>query len=171
MKNHRHDEKRTFTAESSAIQNQIGGKTMKRKMIVLLAALFALAAPLAAFAAMEHGDQGKKEKMDHSQMKDMKHGGHGGMEMHGDMAMLGEQTKDGVKAMAHLNDVKEAMAKVGMKETHLFMVAFVDAAGEPVTEGTVAVKFKDGAGQEIGRVKLLGMEGHLGADIVLEKAG
>ena len=144
---------------------------MKRKMIVLLAALFALAAPLTAFAAMEHGDHGKKEKMDHSQMKDMKHGEHGGMGMHGDMVMLGEQTEGGVKAMAHLNDVKEAMAKMGMKETHHFMVAFVDDSGEQITEGTVAVKIKDAAGKESGPVKLMGMEGHFGADIVLEKAG
>ena len=144
---------------------------MKRKMIVLLAALFALAAPLTAFAAMEHDDHGKKEKMDHSQMKDMKHGEHGGMGMEGDMVMLGEQTKEGVKAMAHLNDVKEAMAKVGMKETHHFMVAFVDDSGEQVTEGAVAVKIKDASGKEIGPVKLMGMDGHFGADIVLEKAG
>jgi hypothetical protein len=140
---------------------------MKRKMIVLFAALFALAAPLAAplaaFAAMEHGDHGK--------MEGMKHGEHGGMGMEGDMVMLGEQTKEGVKAMAHLNDVKEAMAKMGMKETHHFMVAFVDDSGEQLTEGTVAVKIKDAAGKESGPVKLMGMEGHFGADIVLEKAG
>jgi hypothetical protein len=144
---------------------------MKRKMIVLFAALFALAAPLTAFAAMEHGDHGEKEKMDHAQMKDMKHGEHDGMGMEGDMVMLGEQTEGGVKAMAHLNDVREAMAKVGMKETHHFMVAFVDDSGEQVTEGTVAVKIKDPAGNETGPVKLMGMEGHFGADIVLEEAG
>jgi hypothetical protein len=63
------------------------------------------------------------------------------------------------------------MAKMGMKETHHFMVAFVDAAGEPVTEGNVAVKIKDPAGKESAPVKLMGMEGHFGADIVLEKAG
>jgi hypothetical protein len=145
---------------------------MKRKTIVLLlAALFALAAPLAAFAAMEHEDQGKKEGMDHGKMEGMKHGEHGGMGMHGAMVMLGEQTQDGVKAMAHLNDVKEAMAKVGMKETHHFMVAFVDAAGKQIIEGNVAVKIKDPAGNEMGPVKLMGMEEHFGADIVLEKAG
>lgn len=141
---------------------------MKRKMIVLLAALFAFSAPLAASAAMDHGDHGKKKKMDHGKMAAMDHGEHGGMDMKGDMVMLGDQTVDGVKAMAHLNDVKEAMAKVGMKETHHFMVAFVDDSGEPITEGSVAVKIKDPAGNESAPVRLMGMDGHFGADIVLQ---
>jgi hypothetical protein len=74
--------------------------------------------------------------------------------------------------MAHLNDVKAAMAKIGMKETHHFMVAFLDtASGNPVTEGTVAVKIKNPAGKEGDAIKLMGMEGHFGADIVLPEKG
>jgi hypothetical protein len=51
------------------------------------------------------------------------------------------------------------------------MVAFVDAAGKPVTEGTVAVKIKNPAGKEGKAIKLMGMEGHFGADIVLPEKG
>jgi hypothetical protein len=142
-----------------------------KKLNAILVTLSLLALPLTAGAMEGHGTHGKTEKMEHGSMKEMKHGEHGGMEMHGGMIMLGEQTKAGVKAMAHLNDVKEAMAKTGMKETHHLMVAFVDDSGEPVTEGTVAVKIKDAAGNESGPVKLMGMEGHFGADIVLEKSG
>jgi len=129
-----------------------------RKTIVLLAALFALSVPLAAVAAMEHG---KMEGMEHS-----------GMMMEGGMIMLGDETEDGVKAMAHLKDVKEAMAKMGMKETHHFMIAFVDTAtGKAVESGTVAVKIEDPSGKEGKAIKLMGMQGHFGADIVLPEKG
>lgn len=138
-----------------------------KKVNAILAALFLIGLPLAA-GAMEHG---KMEKMEHGSMEGMKHGEHSGMMMGEGMVMLGEETEEGVKAMAHLNDVKAAMAKMGMKETHHFMVAFVDAAGKPVTEGTVAVKIKDPAGKEGGAIKLMGMEGHFGADIVLPEKG
>ena len=50
---------------------------------------------------MNHGSMGKGN-MDH-----------GGMGMHGDMIMLGDAEQDGVKAMAHLMDVKAQMAKMG----------------------------------------------------------
>jgi hypothetical protein len=134
---------------------------MMRKFIVLLAVLFVSALPTAGFAAMhEHGEHGKTGEMKHE-----------GMMMGKGMVMLGEETEDGVKAMAHLNDVKDAMAKMGMKETHHFMVAFVDAAGNPITEGTVAVKIEDPAGKTGEPIKLMGMEGHFGADIVLADKG
>lgn len=141
-----------------------------KKMNAILVALFLMGLPLAS-GAMEGMEHGKTEKMEHGSMEGMKHGERGGMMMGEGMIMLGEETEEGVKAMAHLNDVKEAMAKMGMKETHHFMVAFVDEAGEQITEGTVAVKIKGPAGKEIGPVKLMGMEGHFGADIVLEEAG
>jgi hypothetical protein len=136
-----------------------------KKVNALLAALFLLSLPLAA-GAMEGMKHDKMEKMEHGSMKGMEHG-----KMMEGMIMLGEETEEGVKAMAHLNDVKEAMAKMGMKETHHFMVAFVDAAGKPVTEGTVAVKIKNPAGKEGKAIKLMGMEGHFGADIVLPEKG
>lgn len=138
-----------------------------KKVNVLLVVLFLLSLPLAA-GAMEEMEHGKMEKMEHGSMEGMKQGG---MMMGEGMIMLGEETEEGVKAMAHLNDVKAAMAKMEMKETHHFMVAFVDAAEEPVTEGTVAVKIKNPAGKEGKAIKLIGMEGHFGADIVLPGKG
>jgi len=133
-----------------------------RKFTVLLAVLIISALPIAVSAAMhEHGEHGKMEGMKHE-----------GMMTEKGMIMLGDQTVEGVKAMAHLNDVKDAMAKMGMKETHHFMAAFVDtASGNPITEGTVAVKIKNPAGKESEPVKLPGMEGHFGADIVLPEKG
>lgn len=136
-----------------------------KQLNAILVAIFLLGLPLAA-GAMSH------EKHEHGKMEGMKHEGHAGMKMEEGMVMVGEETEEGVKAMAHLNDVKAAMAKVGMKETHHFMVAFVDtASGEQITEGTVAVKIKDPAGKEGDPVKLMGMEGHFGADIVLPEKG
>jgi hypothetical protein len=132
-----------------------------KKVNAILVALFLLGLPLAAGAmeGMKHDEHGKMEGMKHEGM------------MEEGMVMLGEETEEGVKAMAHLNDVKAAMAKMGMKETHHFMVAFVDAAGKQITEGTVAVKIKNPAGKEGGAIKLMGMEGHFGADIVLPEKG
>jgi hypothetical protein len=148
---------------------------MKKRLTVLLSILCALSLPLVATAAMhEHGSMEKMEGMEHGKMEGMKHEGmeHGSMMMEKGMVMLGEKTEDGVKAAAHLNDVKEAMAKMGMKETHHFMVMFMDAkTGEPITEGTVAVKIEGPAGKTSDPVKLMGMEGHFGADIVLAEKG
>ena len=133
-----------------------------KKLNAILVALVLLGLPLAAGAmeGMKHGEHDKMEGMKHE-----------GMMMGKDMIMLGEETEEGVKAMAHIQDVKAAMAKMGMKETHHFMVAFVDADGKQITEGTVAVKVKDPAGKEGDPVKLMGMEGHFGADIILPEKG
>ncbi len=140
------------------------------KMVnALLAALFLLSLPLAV-GAMEGMKQDKMEKMEHGSMAGMKHG-EGDMTMGEGMIILGEETEEGVKAMAHLNNVKDTMAKMGMKETHHFMVAFVDTAGKLVTEGTVAVKIKNPAGKEGKAIKLMEMEGHFGADIELPENG
>lgn len=135
-----------------------------RKLTVLLAVLSVCALPLGA-AAMSH------EKHEHGGTM-MEHKEHGAMMMEGGMAMLGDQTVDGVKAMAHLNDVKEAMAKIGMKETHHFMVAFVDTkTGKPIEAGTVAVKIEGPKDFKAGPIELKGMEGHFGADIILAENG
>lgn len=131
-----------------------------KKLNVILVALFLLGLPLTA-GAMSH------EKREHGKT----HQDHAGMKMEAGMVMLGEETAEGVKAMAHLNDVKAAMAKIGMQETHHFMAAFVDAAGNQITEGTVALKIVDPDGKESAPVKLVGMDGHFGADIVLSAKG
>lgn len=87
------------------------------------------------------------------------------------MIMLGDQVVDGVKADAHLNDVKEAMAKMGMKETHHLMVMFKDETGKVVEAGTVALKVKGPDKIESAAIPLMGMGGHFGADIVLGTPG
>ncbi|NJC87496.1 MAG: hypothetical protein FIB02_03035 [Desulfuromonas sp.] len=134
--------------------------------VLILAVL--VAAPLPVLAAMhEHGGSSSMGSMDHGSMK---------MDDHGGMkdaatAMLGDQTVEGVKAMAHLKDVKAAMSKMGMKETHHFMVNFLGKDGKPITEGTVAVKIKSPAGKEGEAIALMGMQGHFGADVVLAEQG
>lgn len=137
---------------------------MKRFTTMIVALLALSAAPAMAM----HHDKGD-------------HGGHGGGASMGSMdhagmmdagtAMVGEQTVEGVKAMAHVRDVKAAMAKMGMKETHHFMVNFAGKDGKPVTEGTVAVKIKEPSGKERDAAQLMGMQGHFGADVVLADKG
>lgn len=137
---------------------------MKRFTTMMAALLVLSAAPAMAM----HHEQGG-------------HGGHGGGASMGSMehagmmdagtVMVGEQSVEGIKAMAHVRDVKAAMARMGMKETHHFMVNFVGKDGKPITEGTVAVKIKSPAGKEGEPIQLMGMQGHFGADIVLADKG
>ena len=126
----------------------------RRSLAALVAGLFLLTIPLAALA-MDHG---KMEGMD------------GGM-MDG-MVMLGNQTVDGVKAMAHLKDIHEAMAKMGMDKTNHLMVMFMDTkTGQPISEGSAAVKIKDPSGEVSEPIMLMGMPGGFGADITLPQKG
>jgi hypothetical protein len=151
-----------------------GGFPMKRTFTLLIVALFLAAAPLSVNAKTQgHGSSG--------------HGGHSGHgnaapaaaahEQHGDhahdyMEKLGVEVVDGVKAAAHLDDVREAMAKAGMKETHHLMVFFLeDKSGAPIETGTAALKIKGPNGKETGPIRMVGMEGHFGADIVLTEPG
>ena len=144
---------------------------MKKTLVKILVALFVISMPLGAMATSHgHGDHGKKVSED---TKGHEGHGHGSQEMQGGMVMLGDAVKDDVKGAAHLKDVSEAMAKLGMKENFHFMIMFMDTkTGKPIEEGTVAVKITDPKGKEIGApVELLGMDGHFGADITLTEKG
>lgn len=102
------------------------------------------------------------------------HGGHGAAghaAMEDGMVMLGEQTVDGVKAVATIKDVRDVMAKAGMKETHHLQILFTDAKGKTVTSGTVAVKMTSPAGGDVGPLALAGMDGHFGVDLTLAAPG
>ena len=102
------------------------------------------------------------------------HSGHGTAkgDMHKEMITVGEQTVDGVKAIVYLNDVKATMAKMGMKETHHLMIHFYNAKdGKTMEEGVVAVKIKGPDGKEGGALKMIGMDEHFGADIILDQKG
>lgn len=151
---------------------------MKKKLVKILFAMFVVSVPVGAMAmSHDHGDHGKKAmKMEDSGISDMKmedHGDHGAMMMKGDMAMLGDEVKDDVKGFAHIKDVSEAMARMGMKENYHFMIMFMDTkTGKPIETGTAAVKITDPAGKDTAApVELMAMDGHFGADILLDQKG
>lgn len=105
-------------------------------------------------AGMDHGTMSKKG------------------DVHKGMLTVGEQTVDGVKAVVYLNDVKTTMAKMGMKETHHLMIHFYNSKdGKTIEEGVVAVKIKGPDGKEGGAIKMIGMDAHFGADVILEQKG
>ncbi|BCR05079.1 hypothetical protein DESUT3_21480 [Desulfuromonas versatilis] len=146
---------------------------MKAITVIAAAVLFGLSLPLSA-AAMSHEKGELEHGQGHEKMEHQGHGAmeHGGMMMEGDMVMLGESTENGIKAMAHLKDVKAAMSKMGMTETHHFMVMFMDTAtGKPVESGMAAIKIKGPDGMKSEPIKLMGMEGHFGADVTLAAPG
>lgn len=98
--------------------------------------------------------------------------GHMGMTMTAGMEMLGTKTLEGVKAMAHISDISEAMAAAGMKQTHHLMVAFEDTAKmSAIDTGRVAVRILTPGGQTLPAVPLQGMEGAFGGDIELSEKG
>ncbi len=156
---------------------------MKIIGLTLLIAAFLLT-PTFGFASGEHGMEHGKKDMEHGkkmspEAKEMAHGhgeaegmAHLGMSTDGKMIMLGVEEVDGVKGMAHLNDVRKQMAEHGMKQTHHIMVAFEDvASGDAIESGTVAVKIEDPDEMVSEAIKLSGMDGHFGTDITLDKKG
>ena len=146
------------------------------KKIILITILFALVMAPASLLAMDHGS---KKSMDHDGMdhKSMDHGSmdHKSMGSHGDMMMLGSEVVEGVKAEARIKDTSEAMAKMGMDHTHHLMVSFVkeghDAKKVAIENGTVAIKVKNPDGSETKPLKMMGMAGAFGADLVLKEKG
>lgn len=131
---------------------------MKQHLLALLV-ITALALPAGA-QAMKHGDG---EKMEHGSMS--------GMDMGGAMIMLEDQEVDGVMGSAHLMDVKAKMAEHGMKMTHHIMVGFMNAAGDEISSGQVALKIKSPDGTVSQATRMMGMTGQFGVDINLDQKG
>jgi len=142
---------------------------MKTTTCAILSVLL-LTLPLGALAAsQEHGGSATMQEGKVMPQGDTKMDG---MTMGGEMIMLGETTVDGVKGMAHLNDVGAAMAKMGMKETHHLMVMFNDGGtGAAIAEGTAAVKVTDPAGKESESIAMMAMDGQFGVDLALTEKG
>lgn len=137
---------------------------MKRSLITL-STLALLHLPV--FAAEQNHNS-------HDQHAMPQHSGHAAMEKaRTQTTMLGEQTVDGVKCKAMVNDVGAAMAEMGMKENYHFMVMFNDAAtGAAIEQGTVAVKITDPKTGKAGDpIALMGMGNHFGADVSLPEKG
>lgn len=145
----------------------------KQLMILITAALLAIsstgfAMDHSSMSGMDHGKKMDDKTMDHGSMPEMNHDS---MAMGGKMIMLGTEEVDGVKGMFHLNDVREQMAAHGMSQTHHLMGAFEGADGKAIETGTVAVKVTDPAEQTGDAVQLMGMDGHFGVDLTLDKKG
>ena len=134
---------------------------MKRTLMTL-ACCSLLTLPISAWAVHHDHGQHAMESADHEGMQ----------MMNTDSIMLGEETVDNVKAMAHLNDVGEALAKMGKKENYHFMVMFSDAVTNgAIDQGTVAMKITGPVGQAGSPIPLMGMGGHFGADVGLTEKG
>mgnify|MGYP006995560522 FL=1 len=89
-----------------------------------------------------------------------------------EQVMLENNTSNGVMAMAHLQDITKKMVKYNQDKTHHLMIMFKDASSETIFDsGLVAVKVIDPAGTESPAVKMLGMDGSFGADLVLAQKG
>jgi hypothetical protein len=103
---------------------------------------------------------------------DMEPDKHSGMMMGESMVMLGQAEIKGINGMAHLSDVSKQMATMGRNETNHFMMMFSDVkTGQPIDKGVAALKVQTPTGETLAPVKLIGMDGHFGADITLKEKG
>ncbi len=94
------------------------------------------------------------------------------MKTGGKQIMLPMLEVDGVSAMAHLKDIKAAMAKRGLSTTNHFMIMFTDRkSGKQLTDGMAALKITDPAGKTSSPIMLMAMEGTFGSDITMDKPG
>lgn len=144
---------------------------MKSKLSLFIATAFVFSLALEVRAMQHTEHEGHGTKTEKTETMDP-HSGHGSAMIPADVVDLGTVTEKGVKATGHLNDVTEIMANMGMPQTHHLMVMFSDEkSGQPIVKGTVAVKIRNQAGVESSPIRLEGMEGHFGADIMLEQKG
>lgn len=149
----------------------------KRTILTLLASLlFAFIATMPAYGASEHGSMHTMTNHGDTAHDEAAHtaAGHESMshESHENMMLIGDQTVDGVKATAHISDVRKAMAQAGLKMTHHLMILFTDQETQKnIERGTVAVKVTTPSGEVLPAQALMGMEGHFGADLTLSAMG
>ncbi len=153
---------------------------MKKMLIGLLALGLCFGGNVLAMEGMDHGSEHKSKKMDHGSSHESSHGSshnmkkmdHGSSKSMGGMIMMDGETVDGVSAMAHLKDVRKAMAEAGMEATHHLMVMFeAESDARPIEEGSAAVKMTIPGDVELKPLMLMGMEGHFGVDINMGEPG
>ena len=100
------------------------------------------------------------------------HGGHSMEHGQSGMIMLGEEDQEGIKAMFHLMPVDRSALPADSRMTHHLMVMLNDSrTGKTIEAGVVAVKVTSPDGKESAPVKLVGMQGHFGADVTLDQPG
>lgn len=97
---------------------------------------------------------------------------HEGMQMGGAMIMLDTVTTDGIKAMAHLQDLRQGAAQPASGATHSFMVGFEEEGkGTAMATGRAAVKVTGPVGQTGSAITLTPKEGFFRGDIELKMPG
>lgn len=97
---------------------------------------------------------------------------HEGMQMGGAMIMLDTVTTDGIKAMAHLQDLRQGAAQPAAGATHNLMVGFEEEGkGTAIAKGRAAVKVTGPDGQTGSAITLNLKEGFFRGDLELKKPG
>lgn len=95
-----------------------------------------------------------------------------GMSTAGVKFMLGSSEVDGVRSVAYLNDVRQQMAKYGLKQTHHIMVFFNNTDTEKAIEtGVAKVLVVNPDGKSTNSEVLFAMDGGFGADVTLTQKG
>lgn len=142
---------------------------MKHRMVISTLALIACGLFLGTVAlAMDDHAGHDMAGMDHGNAQQMQ--GMNGMQ--GMKTLPGEQEIEGVKAMFHLMPIDPEVLPESHEATHHLMVMFNDAeTGKAIDNGTVAMKITDPDQVEAKPVKMMGMQGHFGVDVNLDRPG
>ncbi|MBI5063134.1 MAG: hypothetical protein HZB87_06650 [Desulfatitalea sp.] len=142
---------------------------MKPIIVLITSLLLTLGAANAALAqGSDHSGHGAAPKGTPSG-----HGSsHEGMQMGGAMIMLDTVTTDGIKAMAHLQDLRSGAAQGAAGATHSFMVGFEEEGnGTMLTTGRAAIKVTGPDGQTGNAITLAPKDGIFRGDIELKQPG
>ena len=140
-----------------------------KHIVVLLSMLLILgAAGVVSAQDNDHGGHGAMAK----EAPPMQADNHEGMQMGGTMIMLGAVTVDGIKAEAHLQDMRSGMAHGAAGATHNFMVGFKEESkGDMIGQGRAAIKVTGPDGQTGNGITLTPQDGFFRGDVVLKQPG
>ncbi len=99
-------------------------------------------------------------------------GGHEAMQKGGALIMLDTVTTDGIKAMAHLQDLRQGNSPGGKGATHNLMVVFEEEGkGTALAKGRAAVKVTAPDGRTGGTIALNSKDGFFSGDLELRQTG
>lgn len=119
--------------------------------------------PLFAFASQD------QEKLS---VPDSKPAPSAKMSSRGGMAILGQDLQKGIRLMAHLVELEAVGAKSGGQATHQIMIILVnESSGGPIALGAASVKVESREGEDVDEANLERKNGHLVADLSLQKPG
>jgi len=138
---------------------------MKKWILCSILACLTLLAPhlVAASGSHAHDHVPASSNETHSQTDGPGEGG---------FMTIGSMSSKGVRGTASIKAITDPEARLATQASHHFMITFVnESTGESVALGTVALQLTNPDAKVADPLALMAMDGHFGADIVLDMNG